>query len=110
MDLVQKRKVFNAHILSILKYGICQYIGEKVSTQQRLHSAIMTSIRYIRGYIPNRRSNEDYLTDLNCESPSQIVMKEAAKYCHKIIFTGKPERLHREIRFPTHARRQNITL
>ena len=80
MSISTKRKLFSCHIMSTLWYGIAQYAGETNHTKTRLHNSIMRCMRVFRGFNLTRNSNKDVLTDMGCEDPRQIVMKEAAKY------------------------------
>ena len=70
----------------------------------------MRCIRIFRGFNRTRNSNKDVLTDMGCEDPRQIVLKEAAKYVHRIVTLEEPSSIFKLIRKPTWRKEGDITI
>ena len=100
MSLKTRTKVFKAHVLSLFQYGIEQYCGEVGSIKQKLHTAIMSASRRIRGFRYQRETNASVLEDLNMEEPNQIVLKATLRYIHKVVFTRTPREVKQLIKTP----------
>ena len=90
MNLNTKRKILNAHLLSLYQYGIEQYVGETEAIKQKLHSSMMTTFRKIRGFVRYREANVSVLNHLKLVEPAQLILRATVKFIHKVVYTGMP--------------------
>ena len=73
MSVRSRTLAVNAHVMSIYRYGISQYLGANVDLRQRLVTSMMNIWRMTRGYIPYRNSNESVLFELKQEATLQVI-------------------------------------
>ena len=89
-----------AHLLSIVQYGLPLYSGETQNVRGKVHKIWMTIARFCKQSYCFKISTHKILKSLSLKSAEQTTEMQTAIHIHKIIKTGRPYNVKGLIRQP----------
>ena len=87
-------------MLSRLKYGLPQFLGESKKNQNRIHQTTMKLIRWCKGSYCFRISITAMCKSIKWQTQEQMILKQSANTILKIMMAQEPKQVFDQIRMP----------
>ena len=110
MNFQTRLRYADAHLISLINYGMPLYVNENQEIKMKLHKCILRVGRWVHGNYCYKRSIKSIMEQLNWKIPEEQIEDSAARFFQKILVTKEPKDIHDLIRQPRTRRNVELTL